>query len=125
MAERRSCEDYFWRSLEYDKLLHDNPNEMETLEGILDLLVDTCCSGRKYIRIAGDDKPKEVVKSRFMKLDSMHIQYVLSCLKGNTTDVRNIRQYLLAALYNAPMTKSPYYEAKVNYDLYGNHEGRR
>ena len=60
-----------------------------------------------------------------MKLDSMHIQYVLSCLKGNTTDVRNIRQYLLAALYNAPMTKSPYYEAKVNYDLYGNHEGRR
>ena len=125
MAERRSCEDYFWRSLELDKLLHDNPNEMETLEGILELLVDTCCSRRKYIRIAGDDKPKEVVKSRFMKLDSMHIQYVLSCLKGNTTDVRNIRQYLLAALYNAPMTKSPYYEAKVNYDLYGNHEGRR
>ena len=81
MAERRSCEDYFWRSLEYDKLLHDNPNEMETLEGILDLLVDTCCSRREYIRIASDDKPKEVVKSRFMKLDSMHIQYVLAALR--------------------------------------------
>ena len=121
MAERRSCEDYFWRFLEYDKLLHDNPNEMETLEGILDLLVDTCCSQRKYIRIAGDDKPKEVVKSRFMKLDSMHIQYVLSCLKEGAADVRNIKQYLLAALYNAPMTISPYYQAKVNYDLYGNH----
>ena len=121
MEERWSYEDYFRRSLEYDKLLHDNPYEMETLEGILDLLVDTCCSQRKYIRIAGDDKPKEVVKSRFMKLDSMHIQYVLSCLKEGTADVRNIKQYLLAALYNAPMTISPYYQAKVNYDLYGNH----
>ena len=98
---------------------------METLEGILDLLVDTCCSRREYIRIAGDEKPKEAVKSRFMKLDSTHIQYVLGCLKENTTDVHNIKQYLLAALYNATMTKGPYYQARVNYDLYGDHEGRR
>jgi len=125
MAERHACEDYFWRSLEFDKLLHDNPYEMETLEGILDLLVDTCCSRREYIRIAGDEKPKEAVKSRFMKLDSSHIQYVLSCLKENTTDVRNIRQYLLAALYNAPTTISAYYQAKVNYDFYGNRDERR
>ena len=121
MAERRSCEDYFRRSLEYDILLQNNPYEKETLEGILDLLVDTCCSHKAYIRIAGDNKSGEVVRSRFMKLDSSHIQYVLSCLKENTTDVRNIRQYLLAALYNAPTTISAYYQAKVNYDFYGNH----
>ena len=125
MAERRSCEDYFRRSLEYDILLQNNPYEKETLEGILDLLVDTCCSHKAYIRIAGDNKPREVVRSRFMKLDSSHIQYVLSCLKENTTDVRNIRQYLLAALYNAPTTISAYYQAKVNYDFYGNRDERR
>ena len=125
MAERRSCEDYFRRSLEYDILLQNNPYEKETLEGILDLLVDTCCSHKAYIRIAGDNKSGEVVRSRFMKLDSSHIQYVLSCLKENTTDVRNIRQYLLAALYNAPTTISAYYQAKVNYDFYGNRAERR
>ena len=125
MAERRSYEDYFRRSLEYDVLLQNNPYEKETLEGILDLLVDTCCSRKAYIRIAGDNKSGEVVRSRFMKLDSSHIQYVLSCLKENTTDVRNIRQYLLAALYNAPTTISAYYQAKVNYDFYGNPDERR
>ena len=125
MAERRSYEDYFRRSLEYDILLQNNPYERETLEGILDLLVDTCCSHKAYIRIAGDNKSGEVVRSRFMKLDSSHIQYVLSCLKENTTDVRNIRQYLLAALYNAPTTISAYYQAKVNYDFYGNRDERR
>ena len=125
MAERRSYEDYFRRSLEYDILLQNNPYERETLEGILDLLVDTCCSHKAYIRIAGDNKSGEVVRSRFMKLDSSHIQYVLSCLKENTTDVRNIRQYLLAALYNAPTTISAYYQAKVNYDFYGNRGERR
>ena len=125
MAERRSYEDYFRRSLEYDILLQNNPNEKETLERILDLLVDTCCSHKAYIRIAGDNKSGEVVRSRFMKLDSSHIQYVLSCLKENTTDVRNIRQYLLAALYNAPTTISAYYQAKVNYDFYGNRDERR
>ena len=125
MAERRSCEDYFRRSLEYDILLQNNPYEKKTLEGILDLLVDTCCSRKAYIRIAGDNKSGEVVRSRFMKLDSSHIQYVLSCLKENTTDVRNIRQYLLAALYNAPTTISAYYQAKVNYDFYGNRDERR
>ena len=125
MAERRSYEDYFRRSLEYDILLQNNPYERGTLEGILDLLVDTCCSHKAYIRIAGDNKSGEVVRSRFMKLDSSHIQYVLSCLKENTTDVRNIRQYLLAALYNAPTTISAYYQAKVNYDFYGNRDERR
>ena len=70
------------------------------------------------IRIAGDDKPKEVVKGRLMKLDSLHIQYVLDCLHENTSDVKNIKQYLLTTLFNAPVTISPYYQAKVNHDLY-------
>ena len=121
MAERRSYEEYFRDSLELEYLFHDYPHEHETLEGILDLLVDTCCSRREYIRIGGDDRPRDVVKSRFMKLNSSHIRYVMDCMKENTTDVRNIRQYLLTALYNAPSTISPYYQAKVNHDFYGSY----
>lgn len=120
MAERRSYESYFRDALEFDYLLQQYPYDRETLQEILDLLVDTVCTKREYIRIASDDRPRDVVKSRFMKLDSSHIQYVLDCLKENTTDVRNIKQYLLAALYNAPGTISSYYSAKVNHDLYGN-----
>ena len=120
MAERRSYESYFRDALEFDYLLQQYPYDRETLQEILDLLVDTVCTRREYIRIASDDRPRDVVKSRFMKLDSSHIQYVLDCLKENTTDVRNIKQYLLAALYNASGTISSYYSAKVNHDLYGN-----
>ena len=120
MAERRSYENYFREAIEFDFLLQQYPYDRETLQEILDLLVDTVCTRREYIRVASDDKPREVVKSRFMKLDSGHIQYVMECLKENTTDVRNIKQYLLAALYNAPGTISSYYSAKVNHDLYGN-----
>ena len=119
MAERRSYESYFRDALEFEYLLQQYPYDRETLQEILDLLVDTICTKREYIRIASDDRPRDVVKSRFMKLDSSHIQYVLDCLKENTTDVRNIKQYLLAALYNAPGTISSYYSAKVNHDLYG------
>ena len=85
---------------------------------------DTVCSARKTIRIAGDDYPAEVVKSRFMKLDSSHIEYVLSSMQENTTYVRNIKKYLLAALYNAPSTISSYYTSLVNHDLYGGGERR-
>ena len=116
------CKSFFEDQIEYDYLLDQYPYERETIRGILDLLVDTYCSKRKYIRVAGDDKPADVVKSQIAKLNSSHIQYVMDCLKENTTDVRNIKQYLLAALYNAPTTISPYYQAKVNYDFYGNHD---
>ncbi len=119
MAERRSYENYFRKVLEIDLLKQQYPYDREILQEILDLVVDTVCSKREYIRIASDDRPRDVVKSRFMKLDSGHIQYVMDCLKENTTDVRNIKQYLLAALYNAPGTISSYYSAKVNHDLYG------
>lgn len=97
-------------------LYHDNPYDRESITEIMELILDTVCSKRKTIRIAGDDKPLEVVKSRFMKLDYSHISYVLSCLKENSTQVRNIKQYLLAALYNAPLTISNYYQAMYNND---------
>ena len=122
MRARMICESFFKDQIEYNYLLDQYPYERETIRGILDLLVDTYCSKRKYIRVAGDDKPADVVKSQIAKLNSSHIQYVMDCLKENTTDVRNIKQYLLAALYNAPTTISPYYQAKVNYDFYGNHD---
>ena len=77
------------------------------------------CSRRPFIRIGGEEKPSQIVKSRFMKLDGEHIRYVLNCFAENTTKVRNIKQYLLAALYNAPMTIGSYYTALVNHDMYG------
>ena len=124
MRTRDDYESYFRDVLNVDILVSDNPLEEESILGILDILVDVCSSKRKTIRIAGDDKPQEAVKSRLMKLDSEHIRYVLECLKENTTDVRNIRQYLLAALYNAPSTIDAYYRARVNCDLYGSGTAR-
>ena len=114
-------ENYFRAELEIPILIQNYPTERETLEGILDLLAETCSSKRKSIRIAGDDKPLEVVKNRLMKLNSMHIQFVLDCLKENTTSVRDMKQYLLTTLFNASVTISPYYQSKVNYDFYGVH----
>ncbi len=119
MSEYERYKEWFRTQLEIDILMLDHPTEKETLEGILDILAETCSSKKKEIRIAGDDKPKEVVKSRLMKLDSLHIQYVLDCLKENTSDVKNIKQYLLTTLFNAPVTISPYYQNRVNHDFYG------
>ena len=110
---------YFDSELEIPILMQNYPTEKETLEGILDLLAETCSSKRKVIRIAGDDKPIEVVKSRLMKLNTMHIQYVLDCLHENTTYVRDMKQYLLTTLFNAPVTIDSYYRARVNHDYPG------
>lgn len=87
------------------------------IEGILELMLDILCSRRKMIRIAGDDKHANVVKGRFMKLNMGHIEYVMDCVRENTTKVRSIKQYLLAALYNAPATMDGYYRAEVNHDM--------
>lgn len=114
-------EDYFREELEIPILIQGNRTEKETLEGILDLLAETCSSKRKTIRIAGDDKPLEIVKSRLMKLNSLHIEYVLDCLKENTTYVRDMKQYLLTTLFNAPVTIDPYYQARVNHDMHNIH----
>lgn len=117
MSTAKSYREYFSENLEYEILCERHPYDRDTLEEILSLIVDTMCTKRKVIRIAGDDKPTEVVKSQFMKLETEHISYVLDCLNDNITDVRNPKQYLLAALYNAPMTMSSHYGMKVRHDM--------
>lgn len=119
MEERRAYRDYFLKSCSFESLKANNRYSIVELDEMLELLVDVCCSNQKTIRISGDDKPLAVVKSRFMKLDCEHIQYVLDCFRENTTKVRNIKQYLLASLYNAPMTIGSYYTALVHHDMYG------
>lgn len=116
-SDREAYHQYLYRQLEIEILMERYPCEQEVIESIMDLMLDTICSKRKTIRIAGDDKPVNVVKSMFLKLDASHVEYVMDCLKQNTTKVRNIKQYLLAALYNAPLTMSSYYQAEVNHDF--------
>lgn len=106
-------------NIDYDILLEEMPYEQERLEEIVGLMTDTVCSSRSHIRVAGSDFPAEVVKSRLLKLNAEHIRFVFDCLKKNTTEIRNIRQYLLTALYNAPVSINSHYAAQVNHDLYG------
>ena len=108
---------YFYEQLGMEYLQKDYPYDVDRLENILELVVETVCSKRQIIRIGGDERPVEVVKSRFMKLDSEHIRYVLDCFKENTTKIRNIRQYMLASLYNAPTTIGSYFDALVRHDM--------
>ena len=122
MEAREIYREIVYGNIEYDILREDNAVNRDQLEEIAELIVDTVCSARKTIRIAGDDYPAEVVKSRFLKLDSSHVQYVIDCMKNNTTYVRNIKKYLLAALYNAPATINNYYSSLVQHDLYGGGE---
>ena len=117
MDEREQYRAILEDNLEYDILLENNPYDRDTIAEIMELLLDTICSKRQYIRIAGDDKPREVVKSQFLKLNCTHIEYVLSSFKENASKVRNIKQYLLASLYNAPLTISNYYDALVRHDM--------
>jgi hypothetical protein len=115
--ERTRLKAYFMQSLEVDLLLRVCPDEEDTIHQIVNLLVDTCSSKRRMLRVAGDDKPAEVVRSRFMKLNADHIRFVLKCLAESTAPVRNMKQYLLAALYNAPTTMQLYYQNQTNHDL--------
>ena len=103
-SDREQLEDYFYQALEVELLLRLCPDDEDTIYQIVDLLVDTCSTKRKMLRIAGDDKPTEVVRSRLKKLNADHIRFVLGCLAENTSPVRNMKQYLLAALFNAPTT---------------------
>jgi len=107
-------------NIEYDILRENKPYSGDEIEEILELMLETVCSAKKTIRVDSEDKPAEVVKSRMMKLNSSHIEYVLETLGNNTSDVRNIKSYLLTTLYNAPVTIGNYYQSRVNHDLYGN-----
>ena len=117
MKNRELFEEYFSCSLEIDLLLRLYPDDEDTLYQIVNLLVDTCATKRKTLRIAGDDKPAEVVRSRFMKLNADHIRFVLKCLAENSSPIRNMKQYLLASLYNAPTTMQLSYQNQTNHDL--------
>ena len=117
MKNRELLEEYFSHSLEIDLLLRLYPDDEDTLYQIVNLLVDTCATNRKTLRIAGDDKPAEVVRSRFMKLNADHICFVLKCLAENSSPIRNMKQYLLASLYNAPTTMQLSYQNQTNHDL--------
>ena len=121
--EREQYRDLIRENIEYDILAKNNPADRIRLDELVELMLDTVCSKRSSIRIAGDEFPTEVVKSRFLKLEAQHIQYVLDSLKDNPPHIHNIKKYLLAALYNAPLTIENYYAAQINHDLYGRNRG--
>jgi len=104
-------------NIDYDVLASDPRVDREQLDEIVDLVQETVCSTRSRIRVAGNDYPAEVVRAKLLKLNSEHIRFVMDCLKQNTTRIRNIRQYLLTALFNAPSTMASYYAALVAHDM--------
>ena len=124
MRERESYRELILENIEYDILTQNAQLDKARLDELVELMVDTVCSKRQTIRIAGDDYPAEVVKSRFLKLTASHIEYILERMRENTTYVRNIKKYLLAALYNAPVTMDSYYTSLVSHDLYGSGDRR-
>lgn len=104
-------------NIEYDILLQQYPYDRELLDGIMDIILEVIVNQSSSMRIASATYPTELVKSRFLKLDSRHIQYVIDCFNGNTTKVGNIKKYLMTALFNAPSTLSGYYAAAVQHDF--------
>ena len=106
-------------NIDYDVLASDPHVDREQLDEIVDLVQETVCSTRSRIRVAGNDYPTEVVRSKLLKLNGEHIRFVMDCLKQNTTRIRNIRQYLLTVLFNAPSTMNSYYTALVAHDMAG------
>ncbi|MDR2654625.1 MAG: helix-turn-helix domain-containing protein [Oscillospiraceae bacterium] len=116
----RVYEEIIKDNIKYDIIVQDKRVDREQLDEIVDLMIETVCTARKTIRVAGDNYPAGLVKAKFMKLYSTHIQFVFYCMRENTTDVRNIKKYMLVVLFNAPSTIGNYYSARVNHDLYGN-----
>ena len=116
MGAREIYREIVLDNIGYEYLIQDSHIDREQLDEIVDLVQETVCSTRSRIRVAGNDYPAEVVRSKLLKLNSEHIRFVTDCLKQNTTRIRNIRQYLLAALFNAPSTMNSYYTALVAHD---------
>ena len=106
-----------WENIEYDNLQLTFPNRHELLEGIVDLILETVLCRQDYVLVASNQYPAEIVRSKFLKLNYSHIEYVIDCLRRNTTKVNNIKKYLLAALFNAPSTIDGYYQAEVQHDM--------
>ena len=118
VSEIENYRNLILENIEYDHLCREFTTYREDLDEIVELMVETVCAKRKTTRIAGSDFPHEVVRSRFLKLDCSHIEFVMECLRNNTTEIRNMKQYLLAVLFNAPTTISNHYTAQVNHDMY-------
>ena len=116
LSVREQTESYFRETLAIDQMKEVYPYDKDVLEGMVAILVDTCCTAKDTIRIGGEDKPAAVVKSRLMKLNLTHIQYVMDTLSNCCGDIRNMKQYILTLLYNAPTTIDAYYRAMVNRD---------
>ncbi|HOO51093.1 MAG TPA: DUF6017 domain-containing protein [Alphaproteobacteria bacterium] len=115
--ERQEYREIILENIGYEYLREEYRYDQDTLDEILELMVDVVCTTKDTVRISGDDKPAEVVKGRLLKLDLEHIRFVLDSLRENTTKIRNIKQYLLATLYNAPMTISNHFRSLVNHDM--------
>ena len=118
VTEIENYRDLILENIEYDCLKRRYPLYQDDLNEIVELLVETVCAKRKTTRISGADFPHEIVRSRFLKLDSSHIEFVMDCLQKNTTQVRNMKQYLLAVLFNAPTTMNNHYTSLVNHDMH-------
>ena len=106
-------------NIDYDILLHDNRFDADRIDEIVDLILETVCTARKTLRIAGDDYPAELVKSKFLKLNSSHLEYVIGCMQNTTSKIVNIKAYMVTALYNASSTINHYYQQEVQHDMYG------
>ena len=117
--ERERYEELIRENLEIDILSQDPHYDIDRVNELVEIMLDAVCSKSPTIRINGEDMPQQVVKSRFLKLDSSHIEYVLHAMDECPSDIRNIRAYLLTTLYNASLTMDNYYSALVNHDLYG------
>ena len=117
VSEIENYRELILENIEYDHLCREFTTYREDLDEIVELMVETVCAKRKTTRIAGSDFPHEVVRSRFLKLDSEHIRFVMDGMQKNTTEVRNMKQYLLAVLFNAPTTISNHYTVQVNHDM--------
>lgn len=109
--------EFIRENIEFDILLERHPYDKERLDGLVDLMVEVVCGTSPTVRIGQEDTPRELVKSRFLKLNECHIEYVLDSLQKNTTQVRNVRAYLLTALYRAPTTMDQYYSSLVSHDM--------
>ena len=118
-AQREIYRSIIKENIDYDIIRFDRKTPQDILEEIVELMVDVVCSNAPYIRVLREEKPTEVVKSQFLKLNSEHIRFVMDCLEENTTKVKNMRQYLISTLYNAPLTIGNYYRSLVNHDMYG------
>ncbi|MBQ7956045.1 MAG: replication initiator protein A [Lachnospiraceae bacterium] len=108
------------QNIEYEQLMaHGEWQDKALYEELFEVICEVVCVKRKTVRVGGEDYPYELVKSKFLKLDSTHLQYVIGCMQNTTTKIANIKAYMITSLYNAPNTINHYYQQEVQHDMYG------